>query len=197
MGAKNLALGALAGAGVAGLTVATGGTGTAALASAALAGSSTAVGTAAALSQADQAKAAADYNAKASEIEADQAQQEANALAQRQQAEVRRILARQRAEIGSSGFEATGTLAELQADTAAEGMRDARVFLYGGQMAKARGRQQSWLDRMQGRSAVQAGRIGAASSLLSGAYQGYALGTRRAGSTVPVYGPSNAARRGF
>lgn len=205
MGAKNLALGALAGVGVAGLTVATGGAaapailgggafvnaagatvGGAAAASAAssaapalLAGLTAAAGTASSLAQADQAQAAADYNAKAAAIEGDQAQQEANAAAQRKQAEIRRILAAQRAAIGASGMLASGSFADLQADTAAEGMRDARAFLYGGQMAKARGRQQSQLDRQQGRAAGQAGQIGVASSLLSAGYQGYSLTSRR------------------
>ena len=77
---------------------------------------------------------AAQYNADLARSRAAQEREVARIESNRQRAKVRRLLGAQRALYGASGVRIEGSPAEIMADTAAQGERDALLISYGGEI---------------------------------------------------------------
>jgi len=110
-----------------------------------------------------------EYNAKVSENDALRREMEAQAQAAGQRESSERILEKQRALYAKGGVLDEGTPLTLLADTAAELELAALEIERGGNVEASRSRQQAVIDRMAGKSAARAGKLGAGATLLQGA----------------------------
>lgn len=111
--------------------------------------------------------AAASFNAK-------QSREQGAAEAARIRRAGRRELARQRLRVGASGVRLEGSPLELIAANAAEVEREAMN-------AQIAGANNAALDEARGKNAKRAGRVGAASALLSGGLQAAGTASRLMG----------------
>lgn len=135
--------------------------------------------------QGQAAKDAAEYQAAVSRnnaiMEDRRAQQELEAgdreAIQRRRA-IAQLIGQQRANVGASGVEASGSPLEVIADTAEQGTLDMATIRYNAEL-RAQDRRfsaqnlraQSVLQEFEGRSAARAGQIGAFGTILGGAGQ--------------------------
>jgi len=110
---------------------------------------------------------AADYNADVAENAALAAKDKAQYDEDKHRATVRQIISSQKALYGKSGVDMTGSPLLTLEDTAGQGELDALAIRHGGDVEAARQRSSAALSRMQGRSALVSGFIGAGSSLLT------------------------------
>lgn len=128
----------------------------------------------------ESAKEAADYNAKMQERAAADALQRGSIEAAQNKERTRKLIATQIANSGASGFDtSTGTPLDLAVEAKGYGELDALTTINNAQRVAAGGKSQADLDRFQGRAASNAGTIGAAGTLISGAansYYGYKKG---------------------
>lgn len=97
-----------------------------------------AISAAAAISQGQQAKAAADYNAKVDEQNAQLAREQAAAKEQLHRNEVRMFMGRQRAAVAEAGVGFGGTQQDLAVQSALAAEMDALNIRYAGEL-EARG----------------------------------------------------------
>jgi hypothetical protein len=136
------------------------------------------------LAAGDAANAAAKENA-ANAVETAGIQENQQRLADQ------RTLATGRADIGASGVQASGSPLDVMAESARQAEMNALIIRRGGQL-------QAHADLVQGANAVQASRINAASTILTGGYniskQVAILGTPKAKTSTPapVYGDTNS-----
>jgi hypothetical protein len=116
-----------------------------------------------------QQQRAASYNAKVANQAADAAIARAKYDEQMHRERVRKILSSTRAQYGAAGVSMEGSALLAIEETARQGSLDALAIRYGGDVEAARMRSEAYLSRMQGRSAMTSGMIGAGTSLLGGA----------------------------
>lgn len=134
----------------------------------------TAASTAATIKASQNQQAQAEANAKAAEMEGRQAEEVAAARAEARTREGRRIIARQRVLMAEGAASpGTGTLAELQAETAEQVRMDALAEMYGGRQARAGLDYEAKALKSQGRATRTAGYIEAGAGLLKGASSAY------------------------
>lgn len=110
----------------------------------------------------------ADYNARQAEQQALQTEMDATETIRRKREQDKRLLATQRTRYAASGVVQAGTPLEVMAESAS--LLEMETLDYArqqGQRATAM-RTQAISDRIAGRDAFRAGRIGAGTSLLTG-----------------------------
>lgn len=118
-------------------------------------------------------QAAADrYNADVANADARYAERDTAAKVEMMTREARRTMGRQRALFGVSGFTPTGSLAGIAQDSAEAARLDALAVRYGGQMEAQKLRNRGKVMRTRADQTMDAGYIGAGTSLLAGAAQG-------------------------
>lgn len=110
-----------------------------------------------------------EYNARVAEREA-ASEREANAFeAKQHRREARMMQAKQRAMVGASGIEASGSPLLVMEDTAAQlAIENAQIMSQGARRV-SQFKSQAILDRMAGKAAKQAGTLNAGASILGGA----------------------------
>jgi len=123
--------------------------------------------------QGQQAKKAANYNAAVREQDAIAAKKKAAFDADIHRDRVRQILSKQKAIIGASGLDMSGSPLLATLDTVQKGELDAMTILHGGDVQAARFRSDAVLSRMQGKSAQTSSYFQAGSTLLSGGTKAY------------------------
>lgn len=112
---------------------------------------------------------AAKYNRQAALNEAAQAEDAAKAEANQQREQYRRIIGANRAAVGASGVEETGSPLLVMADNAAQAELNARMTEYAGQVRGTSARTQAELYRVTGANARTAGALSMAGTALTGA----------------------------
>lgn len=112
---------------------------------------------------------AEEYNEKVYEQEAQAAKEKAGYEEELHRERVQRLISSQRAAVGASGVELTGTPLLALEDTASQGELDALAIRYGGDIESARARSAATLSKMSAKSTRRIGYAQAGSSLLSGA----------------------------
>jgi hypothetical protein len=129
----------------------------------------TAVSVVGALSQGQQAKSAADYNAAVANNNAIAARQQADANAAAQQRKARLQIGSMRAGYGASGVSLEGSPLDVLEQSASMAELDRQNILYGGAL-KAQGYEATaGLELMRGDAAVTGSYFNAGSALLMGA----------------------------
>jgi hypothetical protein len=145
-----------------------------------------------------QQEAAAKFNRQLALNEAEHAKNAAALEAQHQREASETFLARQRALIGASGVEFSGSPLAVLTETAQRAEREAQIIEYGGQVLSAGRLSQSDLYGFAARNARRAGPIGAGSTLLTGVsnagsiYGGYA--SQAPSTTTGTGSPGTRAR---
>lgn len=144
---------------------------------------STVMGAYGQMQQGEAAAQAAEYNAKVGEMNATLAERRArdaiergNEDERRKRAEVQQIMGRQKAAMAANGVDLTfGSPLDTIVDTAVLGELDALTIrsntyreAYEHEVDATNRRAGAQLNRMEGASALQAGRIGAAGTVLTG-----------------------------
>ena len=105
---------------------------------------------------------AANFNAKLSERQAEADRAQAASEADKKRRDIRRVLGSQRAQYAAAGVRGdTGTPAAVMADTAAEGERDVQTILRGGELRADEAENRARASRMQGRTGLVVGALGA------------------------------------
>jgi hypothetical protein len=134
-----------------------------------LAAASAAVGVVSAISQGQQAKGAAEYNAAVANNNAIAARQQADANAAAQQRKARLTLGSMRAGYGAAGVGLEGSPMDVLEQSASMAELDRQNILYGGAL-KAQGYESTaGLELMRGDAAVTGSYFNAGSALLTGA----------------------------
>lgn len=132
-----------------------------------------AIGAVGAIQQGQQARTAADYNARQEEVSANVARQQAAAREQLQRNEARKVLGRQRAAIAESGTGFIGSNRNIAIQSAMDAELDALNIRYSGEL-EARGlTEQANLTRLEGRQRQQNYGMQAIGSVLGGVAKGY------------------------
>jgi hypothetical protein len=126
------------------------------------------VGAYAASEQASAQDAAARYNRQVALNEMEAKKNAAALEARRVREEAELLKSRQRAIVGSSGFEESGSMLDAMITTAQLAERDAQIVQYTGQVNAASEAARAGLFGYQAKVARRAGAIGAGSSLLTG-----------------------------
>lgn len=109
----------------------------------------------------------AKHNAAVSEQNALFADRKAEFEADRHREGIRRVLSSQRAAIGKSGVDVSGSAALALEETARAGELDALAIRYGGDIESARARSEAQVERAVGESAKTAGAIRGGTTLLT------------------------------
>ena len=115
-----------------------------------------------------QAKDAAEFNAKQAEVDAQLARNQAAFEERNFRAGVDRLLGQQRAGYAKAGVQLTGTAALVQEDSTMQAEMDALMIRYGGVIRSNGFRTQAALQRLQGASAQTQGFMNATGSILTG-----------------------------
>jgi len=143
----------------------------------------TAMGAYSAVSSAQNAKAAADYNAQVEQNAALDAQQRGAVAAVEHDQQTRQLIARQNAAMSAGGLDtASGTPLDILTGTAGMGKLDSLRILNNAQRTADGFQAQAGLDLYKGNAAGTAGYYGAAGTILGGvgnSITGY-YGTRNA-----------------
>lgn len=120
-----------------------------------------------AYSQGQAQSDAANYNAKVEENNAGAAYQQSKFDANQIADATRRNVAKQRAAMAASGFDAnTGSFSDITADTKRQGEMTRLARLYQGKLGINRAMSQAQLDSMDASASMTAGYLGAGSSIL-------------------------------
>ena len=114
-------------------------------------------------------EAMAKYNAAVAQQDAKQKEQEGKLAAKEIREQKRRIIATQTAGTAKSGLMSEGTPLLVNIQTAADEEYNALMTSYNAGIQANRFRSDAKLSKMQGKSARQAGNLGAGASLFSGA----------------------------
>lgn len=131
------------------------------------------IGAVGAIAQGQQAKAAADYNAKVDEQNATLTGQQANQREEVFRREARQTLGRQRAALAESGTGLSGSGADIIEDSALNLELDALNIRYQGEL-EARGLiEQAKMTKLEGRQRRANAGLQAAGSILGGVAKGY------------------------
>ena len=132
-----------------------------------------------AISQGQNAKRAADYNATINAQNAQIAQQNAADQARQQQRETYMRLGAIRANQGKSGGTGdSGSVLDVLGDVAAQGELERQDIIYRGQLAARGYNNTAALDTASGENAVTSSYMKAGSELLGGAVDYYSGGTK-------------------
>jgi hypothetical protein len=115
-----------------------------------------------------QEERTAQFNASVMEQEGEAAVKKAEFDEALLRERVRKTLSSQRAAIGASGVDVSGTAAKGLEETAISGEIDALAIRHGGAIAKARAASGAAAERFRGKAARKASRIRAGGSLLTG-----------------------------
>jgi len=118
-----------------------------------------------------QQQAASEYNKKVARNQAQAARDAASIQEEAVRDRDRRLLARQRAEVGASGYTAEGSPLSVMLDSAQEAELEALRVRYGGAAQAAGAQSDAQLQSFYGKNASRAGTIGAGTTLLTGAAQ--------------------------
>jgi len=118
-------------------------------------------------------KKMADYNAAVSEQDAIAAKNKAGYEENIHRERVKEMLSKQRAIIGASGTDVSGSPLLAMIDTAEKGELDALAIRQGGKVQSDKFLNSAALSRMQGKSARNASYFKAGSTLLTGGYKAY------------------------
>lgn len=110
----------------------------------------------------------AQFNASVREQEGEAAVEKAEFDEAVHRERVKSALSTQRAGIGASGIDVSGTAALGLEESAIAGELDALAIRHGGAIEKARAKTGAALERFKGKAAKRASRIRAGSSLLTG-----------------------------
>ena len=121
------------------------------------------------IQQGQAAKSAAEYNAAVARNNAAASQTQASEEAARSRSRTRRALSSQRAQFAKSGAMVSGSALDVLYDSSIQGEMDALSIEYRGAVEANRYMAQAGLNRMEGRSASQAGYLQGAGSILGGA----------------------------
>ncbi len=144
-----------------------------------LSAASTAMSAIGAISQANSAKGAAEYNAAIMEQNAATERQQAGQREDAQRREARMVMGEQRAAYSQAGVGLAGSAADVMQQSAATAELDALTLRYEGDL-RARGLMaQAVGERAAGRSARNAGYLSAAGTVLGGV-GGYMQGRENA-----------------
>lgn len=136
---------------------------------------STAVTAYGAYQQGQTAKKIANYNAKMNEYSAEDAIKRGSIEADQQRAKARQMLASQRAAMGASGLEETGTLGNVLQQTATLGELDARQIEANAQREAWGMRSQANIARYEGAARAQAGALEGFGTLIGGAARAWGM----------------------
>jgi len=140
---------------------------------AAISAISAGVGAYSSYQQGKAAKEQADYNAKTARINQQTTQQQADAEMQRVREKYRRVRGAQTAAAAASGLQSDGSLSDLFRDTNFQEDLDILNTMYKAKTMIVGEENKRQLSIMQGKQGYQAGMLGAAGSLLSGASSAY------------------------
>lgn len=121
-----------------------------------------------AVTQANAAADASDYNAAVNERNAQIAKNKGVAEEAAKRRETRRVLGKSRAAIGASGLQAVGTPLAVLEETAAMGELDALTIRDNANKNQESYKMDANLDRMRAKAERQKGMFGAAGALLGG-----------------------------
>jgi len=114
-------------------------------------------------------KAGYEYGARVAEADATVARQKAAREEEIHRGKLSRLMGTQRAVFGAAGVDiGEGTPLSIAVDTMLEGEREAEFIRYGGEVEATRSLNEARMQRYYGKQAVKAGRIGAASTFLTG-----------------------------
>jgi hypothetical protein len=130
---------------------------------------SAAVSAIGAIQQGQDAKKAANYNAAVAEQDAIAAQNKAKYDEGLHRERIKALLSKQRAIIGASGADMSGSPLLATIDTIEKGELDALAIRQGGEIESRRYKNQAASSRLEGKSASRASMYKAGSTLLSGA----------------------------
>ena len=125
-----------------------------------------------------QQQAASEYNKKVARNQAQAARDAASIQEDAIRDRDRRLLARQRAEVGASGYTAEGSPLSVMLDSAQEAELEALRVRYGGASAAAGAQSDAQLQSFYGQNAARAGTIGAGGTLLTAAGQAAGAASR-------------------
>jgi len=163
-----------------------------------LAAASAAVGVVSAISQGQQASAAAKYNSKVAENNAIASRQQAEANAAAQQRKARITQGSMRAGYGASGVGLEGSPMDVLEQSAAMAELDRQNILYGGQIRAQGYESTAGLEMMRSDNAVTGSYFNAGSALLTGATKGGMFeDTSSSGSGGTFYGLSGTGGTGL
>lgn len=123
----------------------------------------------------DYNAALAEQNAKVAGIQAQDALTRGTAEESRYRGQVSKLMGRQRAAIGSSGIEASGSALDILADTARTGELDALTIRNNAAREAWGYRVQAVNSRAQGKIDKFSSRVGALGTLLTGGAQAYGI----------------------
>ena len=140
-----------------------------------LVAASTAVSAVSTIQQGKAQRKAAEYNAQVNEQNAIAAKNKAKYDESIHRERIKRLLSSQKAAIGASGLNLSGSPLLATLDTAEKGELDALAIRYGGTVAANKYKSAAGAYRMKGKSAQTTSYYNAGTTLLSGANRAYNL----------------------
>jgi hypothetical protein len=155
---------------------------------------STVVGIASSIGQAQQAKSAANYNAKVAENQAISARQEAAANADMQRRRSAKTLGSMQANYAASGVTLEGSPLEILEQSARESELDRQTILWSGESRAAGYEATADLERTRGKNAMASGMLSAAGTAIKG---GASLATSDFGSSSKNSGLADPGSSNF
>jgi len=138
-----------------------------------IAGISAVVSAAGSIKAGKDQKAAAEYNAQVDEQNAIAATNKAAYDESIHRDKVKRLLSEQKAIIGASGVDISGSPLLATIDTIEKGELDALAIRYGGEVESQQYTSSATASRLEGQAASTASKYKAGSTLLSGASKSY------------------------
>lgn len=111
---------------------------------------------------------ASKFNARQSELDAVISKNQADIEEHNFRTGIERLMGEQRAGYAKGGVTFSGSVLDVQADTAMQAERDALTIQYSGLIKANNFKTQAAIQRVSGRSAVTAGWLGATGSILTG-----------------------------
>lgn len=147
------------------------------------------VGAAGAVYSGQQQQKAAKYNADVNQKNAEQARQQAMFDAEQTRAQNRKLLGAQRAAASASGLDPdSGSMLDVQQDSAIQGELEALTNIYTGRTSANASLAKARLNRMEGNAAVTSSYFSAGASLLSGASSAYGKAPTKTTTKSPTLG---------